>query len=78
MAPYFWCTVQLDSSCMDRPPLIVCTTHVFNIKRVRGRERREGRGGERGWEGGGREGGKGGEEGRERSGGRGEVASFQG
>ena len=49
--PYFLCTVfvsQFDSTCMDRPPLIVCTTHLHTIKG--GREGGRGGGG-----GGGRE-----------------------
>ena len=47
MAPYFLCTVfvsQFDSTCMDRPPLIVCTTHLHTMKsygREGERERRE-------------------------------------
>ena len=35
VAPYFLCTVfisQFDSTCVDRPPLIVCTTHLHTMK----------------------------------------------
>ena len=61
VAPYFLCTVfvsQFDSTCMDRPPLIVCTTHLHTMKKKGGREegkgksREGGRGKERGREGG--------------------------
>ena len=61
MAPYFLRTVfvsQFDSTtCMDRPPLIVCAIHLHTMKSYLKKGGREGgRGGGREGEGG-REGG---------------------